>query len=145
MDTIYATSKKLRQENITVENYRIYYDNYKEIKIFISHLDTKDTELQELFNRVPSLPKPDSLLIVVNTFICWIHTSTTLFFSWVWGLLLLIAAAPISIPLFIYTQIRIRQIKMQLEDIEIVSAKLSFLLQSVANDNNKIITSSQTR
>ena len=143
LDTMHATTKKLRQENITVENYRLYYDNYKEIKTFISHLDTKDTELQELFNRVPSLPKPNSLLIVVNTFICWIHTSTTIFFSWFWGLFLLIAAAPISIPLFVYTQIRIKQIKMKLEVIETTSAKLSFLLRSVANDNNKIITSSQ--
>lgn len=145
LDTIYAATKKLKQENITSENYRLYYDSYKEIKTFISHLDTKDKELQELFNRVPALPKPNSLLIVVNTFICWIHTSTTLIFSWFWGILLLITAAPISIPLFIYNQIRIKQLKRKLEVIETTSAKLSFLLRAVANDDNKIITSSQVR
>lgn len=144
LDTTYADTKKLRQQSITTDNYQPYYDNYKEIKTFISRLDTQDSELKKLFDTIPSLPRPDSLPLRINSLICSLLTSTTVFFTAFWGLLLFTLTAPISIPLFIYGQIRVKEIKNKLATIETTSAKLSFLLRTVSDDKDKVITSSQT-
>lgn len=129
LNSVHSDTLKIRKQGVTIHNYHSYYDNYKELTAFISKLNTDDGEFKTLFTTLPTLPQPNSLASKFNLFICSLHTSVFVFLGAYLGAFLLVLTAPLSIPFFIYGQIKTNEIKNKLKTIETTSSKLVFLLQ----------------
>lgn len=136
LDDVYARTKKIRTENITSRNYPTYFKAYRETKEFIANLETEDAELKELFEALPTLPKPGGLLFTANTILCLFHSSVTRLFSILWRIVLFLTTAPIAIPLFLATQVGIKEIEVDLLKIENASSRLACLLQSMQGSDS---------